>query len=148
MWSPRVGKVVRAGGGYTRKAVPAAAFDPEPLRVASSGFGGVWQFAPPRELPEMTPAEQLRWGLDYMRARGYLDPPPWETYGGDWGPALEPVRVASLAEFEAEFGPRPDYNGLSAGMTIFDEYAAWKRPPWWARAIAWGIAIFYGVRRG
>lgn len=63
MWSPRVGK----------REPPAG----EPLRVASSGVGGVWQFAPPRayELPPVTPAQQVAAMLSYMRARGYLDPP-------------------------------------------------------------------------
>lgn len=134
----------------------------------SSGLPPVWQFPSRYSLPAMDPADQIRWGLEYLRKRGYTERDGWlprppgdieqrgleiitafegyssgeafdgEGFGGDWGPPFEPVRVGSLAEFERTFGRQP---------SIFDEYAAFKRPPWWARAITWAITAWMAVRR-
>lgn len=77
-------------------------------------------------------------------------PPPRqmvEWAGGPYRAGLfDPVANAraALTYLEARYGSEPSW--VTATRTGWYS-VRWVAPPWWARAAAWAIAIYYAVRR-
>lgn len=115
-----------------------------------------------REASDPRPDCERCHGEGRVLDRTSLHGPRWELCPVcRWEPAGRPLRItapngrSAVATVTDVTLPPPTHPAISISLlearglwsrppVIFDELQRW-RSPWWARAIAWGIAIYYAV---
>lgn len=96
---------------------------------------GLFQFAPAQPMVPVSLSDQLAAASRYLRA-GYGEPDAPVAAGPE-------LRIVSMdREWE-----RLVYEFAVHANRDYRRYAERLRPPWWARAIAWGVVVYCAVSR-